>query len=191
MMCNVSAYILAGGASSRFGSNKALHVRDGLAFIQRIADTVRTVIPCVSIVANDPDPYSFLGLSVIPDLVPGFGPVGGIEAALTHAVSEYVFIVACDMPDVSPDIIRFMVSLCEGGEYDVIVPCRDGNHEPLHALYRRSCLGSCGTSGEGGPAAHHRNLSWTFRKAHRFRRDSVCPDPSCVFHNINRREDLR
>jgi molybdopterin-guanine dinucleotide biosynthesis protein A len=190
MISDVSAYILAGGGSSRFGSNKALHVRDGVAFIQRIADTVKTVIPRVSIVANDPETYAFLGLPVIPDIVQGFGPVGGIQAALTHAASDYIFIVACDMPDISPDIIRFMISLCEGGEYDVIVPCRDGNHEPLHAIYRRSCL------------AHVENLVRENRRriigifpllsVRRISHEEIASiaDPSRVFHNINTPEDL-
>jgi molybdopterin-guanine dinucleotide biosynthesis protein A len=66
------------------------------------------------------------------------GALGGIHAALRASGSEKVFVVACDMPHLAPDLIRHLCSLME--EADVVVPEGEGGIEPLHAVYRKGVL---------------------------------------------------
>jgi molybdopterin-guanine dinucleotide biosynthesis protein A len=66
------------------------------------------------------------------------GALGGIHAALRASGSEKVFVVACDMPHLAPDLIRHLCSLAE--EADVVVPEGEGGLEPLHAVYRKGVL---------------------------------------------------
>jgi molybdopterin-guanine dinucleotide biosynthesis protein A len=66
------------------------------------------------------------------------GALGGIHAALRASGSEKVFVVACDMPHLSPDLIRHLCSQAEGA--DVVIPEGVGGLEPLHAVYRKGVL---------------------------------------------------
>ena len=51
---------------------------------------------------------------------------------------DKIFVVACDMPRLAPDLIRHLCSLADGT--DVVVPEGEGGIEPLHAVYRRGVL---------------------------------------------------
>ena len=182
---------MAGGLSSRFGGNKALHIIDGEPLIGRIVRLLSEIIPAISIVANDMDAYSFLNLPVYPDIVPGLGPLGGIYTALHHAVTSHVFVVACDMPDVSPRVVDYMISVAREEEYDVVIPWNDGRYEPLYAIYGKGCLPHV----EGLIGGRGRRVIEFFdrvpvRKVF-YDEIQALDDPSRVFRNINYRDDLR
>ena len=76
--------MLTGGRSSRFGSDKALHPFRGKAMALWVAEAMLAHVPTVTFVGN-PDLHRSLGMPVIPDPMPGAGPLGGIVAALAHA----------------------------------------------------------------------------------------------------------
>jgi molybdopterin-guanine dinucleotide biosynthesis protein A len=78
----VGAYILAGGKSRRFGSDKALAMVEGRPLIARLADRVRPHVARVTVVAERVDKYAHLGLRTIGDVVAGLGPLGGLRTAL-------------------------------------------------------------------------------------------------------------
>ena len=141
------AIILAGGRSTRMGTNKAL---------LRLSPGVHTVIERVVsrlgeaglapdlLITNTPREYAFLGVPMVPDDVPGAGPMGGILTALNHSPCERVLVVACDMPMLNPLLLRYMASL--PGNYDALIPCWtdvSGRErlETLHAIYSRGCIG--------------------------------------------------
>ena len=75
---------------------------------------------------------------------PGYGPLAGMQAGLSAAGNDLALVVAADMPFLSIALIKRMIELAEG--YDGVVPHiydarkRIGAPEPLHALYRRTCL---------------------------------------------------
>lgn len=139
-----SAAILAGGASRRMGRPKALIAIGGQTLIERTADVLHALQPTVSevFVVGVLPAYAALGLRCVPDGVPGQGPLGGIATALRHAAEDRTLIVACDMPNLSADLLRAM--LATTGDEDALVPelmSADGSRaEPLHAIYRHSCL---------------------------------------------------
>ena len=99
---------------------------------------MRELFEEVIVVTAEPGRYDFLPCRRVTDIHPGMGALGGIHAALRHSASERIFVVACDMPHLSPDLIRHLCSLA--GDADVVVPEGEGGLEPLHAVYRKSVL---------------------------------------------------
>lgn len=130
--------ILAGGQSSRMGTNKALLTFGSEPLIQRLARRMQAWFEQVVVVTNTPEIYGFLGLPTVGDRIPGLGPLGGLEAGLCASRFDRSFFCATDMPFVSEDLVRHMISLAP--EYDVVVPMLGGEYEPMHAVYGRSCL---------------------------------------------------
>lgn len=87
-MSALPAYILAGGRSTRFGSDKARAPLDGVPLLARVADTLRTVTAEPIVVADAPDKYADMGLPTIADCYPARGPLGGLHAALADLVAR-------------------------------------------------------------------------------------------------------
>jgi molybdopterin-guanine dinucleotide biosynthesis protein A len=77
-------------------------------------------------------------VETVADRFPGCGPLAGIHAALLASRHPHVFVAACDMPGLDPDVIRFL--LARIGTADAVVPCWEGDVEPLHAVYAARCL---------------------------------------------------
>jgi molybdopterin-guanine dinucleotide biosynthesis protein A len=134
----VTAVVLAGGMSRRYGKNKALVRVDGVSLIERVVRTLQRVFDRVVLSANDPDLYAFLHLQVIRDVYPGVGQLGGVHAGLFGINDETGFFVACDMPFLNPQLITYMAGLTAG--WDAVVPKIGANLEPLHAFYGKTCL---------------------------------------------------
>jgi molybdopterin-guanine dinucleotide biosynthesis protein A len=136
---DVTGVILAGGKSSRFGSNKAFADVNGRQLIKRVIAIMGSVFEDLIIIANDPDEYSFLGIPMYQDLIKGLGPLGGIYTGLEKMPDRSGFFVACDMPFLNEDLIRYIVEI-DNNDFDAVVPKIDWKMEPLHALYSRDCL---------------------------------------------------
>lgn len=134
----VTGVVLAGGMSRRYGANKALVDLGGRPLIAHVVGVLNALFGRVLVVANTSSPYRFLGLPIVEDRVKGLGPLGGIHAALVSLDTDWAFVAACDMPCLNADLIRFMLALREG--WDVVVPRVEGKLEPLHALYRKTCV---------------------------------------------------
>jgi molybdopterin-guanine dinucleotide biosynthesis protein A len=133
----VTGVILAGGVSSRMGSNKALLPHKGGRFIESIYRELSKIFPEVILVTNTPDQYGFLSCRKVPDLFQGMGALAGIHAGLAQSSNPAVFTVACDMPHLDPWLIRHIANLAVG--CDVVLPRSDSGFEPLHALYCEGC----------------------------------------------------
>jgi len=134
----VTGIILAGGMSSRFGSNKALTRFDGEKLIHRLYKNLTAVTDQMILITNTPEDYGFLNITTQHDLIPNCGPIGGIYTALSTAQTSLIFCVACDMPFVNPAFLEHMIRRSKG--YDVVVPIHNGQEEPLCAIYRKTCL---------------------------------------------------
>lgn len=130
--------VLVGGESRRYGRNKALELFQGERLIDRQVRTVGTLFSEVLVITNDPERYLHLDVTIVRDVIPGQGPLGGIYTGLLFAQGKSVFVTACDMPFVQPAVVRRMVQLAT--DYDVIVPEKTEGLEPLHAIYSSRCL---------------------------------------------------
>lgn len=138
LTAGVTAVILAGGQSSRMGSNKALLPYRGGRFIESIHRQLTGIFPEVIVVTNHPEQYEFIPCRKVADRYPGMGALAGLHAGLYHATTPHIFAVACDMPYLNSTLIRKLASLRNGT--DVVIPEGQAGLEPLHALYSSSCL---------------------------------------------------
>jgi molybdopterin-guanine dinucleotide biosynthesis protein A len=146
----VSAAVLAGGESRRFGVDKALvPLPDGTTpMLGAVVDALLAVTHGVTIIAPQGRDYGRFGVPVVSEAIPGRGPLGGLEMALRQAVHDRCIVVACDQPFLNPDLLRWMCNI--DFMEDALVPrisetgsaCSAARPQPLPAIYRRSCLGS-------------------------------------------------
>ncbi len=152
----LSLVIQAGGESRRMGQDKALIPFLGQPMIRRVLDRVAFMADEVLVTTNTPEAYTFLGLPLAADKIPGRGALGGLYTALSIANHPMVAVVACDMPFASPELLQAeldilaasvwdaAVGLTRGQEiqpYDAVIPRTQGGTEPFHAAYlREKCL---------------------------------------------------
>ncbi len=135
----ITGIVLAGGKSLRMGGlNKAFMEVGGRPIIERTISVLDSIFKEVILVTNSPKEYRSLGKPMFEDLKPGKGSLGGLYTGLHFCKSQYAFLIACDMPFLDEDVIRYMVSLL--GDQDVAAPLIRGLFEPLHAIYSRRCL---------------------------------------------------
>ena len=135
-----AGFVLVGGKSSRMGRDKALLPYRDTVLVERIAREVEAAAGSVTLVGA-PEQYRRLGRPVIPDLRPGCGPLGGIEAALSASVEDWNLIVACDMPGVSAPFLTTLLAEAGRAGGDCLLPLSGPERpEPLCAVYHRRCL---------------------------------------------------
>ena len=135
----VTGVIQAGGKSTRMGGQpKALLELGGRRIIDRVVDVVAAVTDDLLVVTNTPELYASLGVTMVPDVFPDGGSLGGIYSGLRAAPGDAAFTVACDMPFLRREVARLVVD--RAGDADVVIPIADGQLEPLHACYAKRCL---------------------------------------------------
>jgi FdhD protein len=120
------------------GSDKSLLSIRGARFIDHVYRRLSGLFEEVIIVTNSPALYEGIPCRKIPDIYYAQGSLAGIHSGLCHARHERVFVVACDMPFVDPEVVRHICG--RAGDGDVVIPVDDNGSEPLHALYGKSCL---------------------------------------------------
>lgn len=129
--------VLAGGKSSRMGRDKALLVHNGRPLIAHAADLLRPLVDDLLII-GDPLKYGHAGARTVADERPGSGPLGGIVTALGSAWYERSIVLACDMPNITPAFLEYLMRLADT-DHDAVVAQCDGRLEPLAAVYHRRC----------------------------------------------------
>lgn len=130
----VTGVVLAGGRASRMGGrDKAFAAVGGEPIAARTLRVFRALFPQVVVATNRPERFGAFDVETVADAFPGCGPLAGIHAAMRVARHPHVFVAACDMPGLDPDVIRFLVARI--GDADAIVPRWDADIEPLHAVY--------------------------------------------------------
>jgi molybdopterin-guanine dinucleotide biosynthesis protein A len=122
------------------GVDKAFLEFEGRPLIARVIQTLGTLSDDLIIATNRGGNYAPLGPRIVPDLRPDSGPLGGIAAGLEAAKHDLVLVAACDMPFLNPAFLRFLAGKIGGA--DAAVPQKEGQYEPLHAAYKRTCLPS-------------------------------------------------
>lgn len=103
-----TAIILAGGKSSRMGFDKQFLKINQRRLVDNMIHKLNKEFEEIIIVTNKPDQYLGLGHKITGDIIENMGPLGGIHAGLTISSSQYALIVACDMPNINMEYIRYM-----------------------------------------------------------------------------------
>lgn len=147
---NRAGYVLVGGRSSRMGCDKALLPFRGSTLAVAVAAAVRDAAGSATLV-GDPARYGGLGFPVIPDRMPGGGPLAGIHTALLDSAAEWNLVVACDMPAVSPNLLSALLEAAWRAGADALLPHGpSGRPEPLCAVYHARCAASIGAALHSG-----------------------------------------
>lgn len=137
--------VLAGGASSRMGTDKAFVEIGGLPMAVRAVEALRAAGAApVLVVGGDAVRLNALGLDALGDLYPGEGPLGGVITALGALDScgdalDAVVTLPCDA--ISPDAaaVRHVLAGLAAAA-DLVVPVGAGVPQWAHAAWRRRCL---------------------------------------------------
>lgn len=138
----VSGIVLAGGLSRRLGRDKAIESVGQNMLVERVVNKLSELVEETIVVVNNHYRASSLplptGCKTAVDIYRDKGSLGGIYTGLAASEANYGIIVACDMPFLNLELLKYMLSLRDG--YDVVVPVRRGYFEPTHALYSKSCM---------------------------------------------------
>jgi len=150
-------YILVGGASSRFGKDKALVEFNGTTMVERVRSLLMEICMPEIYLVGDPQKYAAFAVEIpcIPDKWPGEGPLGGILTALVNTKTrrrtriacvgtsleskpKNNFILSCDMPFLNKQWMGEFFLRSLRSEADVVVPRSENGLEPMCACWRTS-----------------------------------------------------
>lgn len=134
----MTAVVVAGGRSRRIQTDKAFLDIGGKRLLDRVLEVIVPMFSPVYINSNTPELYREWGLQVLPDIFKDTGALGGMYTGLVHAATQHVFCVACDMPALNPQFIRYMTGQING--YDALIPRTPDGFHPLHAIYSTRCI---------------------------------------------------
>ena len=134
----ISAFVLAGGKSSRMQQDKALlRFRDHF-LIEHAIEVLEQLTRDVRII-GDPLKYAFLNRPVIADRIASHGPLCGIYTGLSISTCNYNLFLACDMPLMKPEFFRLLLKRIRDSEA-AVVRLKDSRVEPLAAVYSKNGL---------------------------------------------------
>ena len=138
MVRPVTGFVLAGGKSSRMGTNKALLSLDGATLLHRTQQLLQAVCQRVFILGQR-ELYGGFG-ECVEDVYPECGPLGGIHAALLNSSTEFNLITAVDTPFLTAELLGYMADQATKSRAVVTTPRLGGFDQPLCSVYSREFL---------------------------------------------------
>ncbi len=136
---DVAGILLAGGKSRRMGHDKRFLELGGTSLFQRALSVIEAIFSEILIVVADPLPRDVrVDPPVVTDLIANCAALGGLYTGLFLSHSPRVFVVACDMPFLDPQLIRKMAKLSPTA--DVVMAKLPSGLQPMHAFYSKRCL---------------------------------------------------
>lgn len=138
VLVEISGAILAGGRSRRMGRDKATLPFRSKPLIAHVHGIVKEVLSEVFIVSKHHAAIEGVDSPILKDIIPLEGSLVGVASALLYAATDYVFVFGGDMPFLRKEAIIHMINQVHGE--DLVIPRTEAGYEPLHAVYRRSCL---------------------------------------------------
>lgn len=134
---DITGIILAGGKSSRMGTDKGLIHLDGRLFVECSISAVKPLVSEIFIISNNPK-YDLLKLVRFNDIMPNAGPLAGIFTGLQHSNTDYNLVLSCDVPIIKTEVLELLIA-AQDGAYDVVQLVSNGRCMPLIALYHKRC----------------------------------------------------
>ncbi len=140
MYTNITGIILSGGKSSRMGTDKSLLMAGGKTIIERVSGLITSLFSSVLLITNNPQQYEFLGLKIYEDVYKGFGPLAGIHSGLLNSSTEKNFVISCDLPFMTQEMIKYLVDYST--DELITVAKADGFIQQLAGVYHKSLIKS-------------------------------------------------
>jgi molybdopterin-guanine dinucleotide biosynthesis protein A len=184
----LTALILAGGQSSRMGRDKALLSFQGLSFLENICLIAQDCAVQVSVITPWPERYQLIipqCCQIINEPLPTRGPLLAFALALTFVSTDWVLLLPCDLPLLTPPIIQAWSRLLDTVPENAIalVPRCSDRWEPLCAFYHRRCLASLQSYIQQGGTSFQKWLNVSVV-------EELIIDNSEILFNCNTPEDL-
>jgi len=133
----ISGFILAGGKSSRMGTDKALLLVQDESMLKRMIRLLEPHCKSIAISGNKPE-YNDFNIEMVMDLYSGCGPISGIISSLKHSSTEWNLLVSVDVPFINDVFILYLIAHI--GNYDCIIAEHEGRVEPLMGFYNRQII---------------------------------------------------
>lgn len=135
-----TAVILAGGKSTRMGFDKQLLKINERRLIDSLKKKLKGEFNEIIVVTNKSEYYIGLTDKIIKDIIPNKGPLSGIHAGLVEASSKYVYFMACDMPNINLDYIKYMKKKLENVDVKACITKLGEWIEPFNAFYSKDMI---------------------------------------------------
>jgi len=188
----MNAIILAGGKSSRFGTNKALYKLEQKPMLINIIEKLDPLFDKIYVIGNKNYDYENLNkVEYLTDEIPNKGPLGGLYTGLKATDSDYNYLQACDMPFVCKEYLEYMKNHIQiNSDYDAYIPEKNGYLEPFVGIYKKNI------KVEVLDLIREEKLNFDnlFEKIkiNRIAEDKIeeIADTDRIFFNINKKEDL-
>jgi molybdenum cofactor guanylyltransferase len=184
-----SGFILAGGKSSRMGTDKSLLRFGGPTLIESAIDRMRKVAAEVTIVSPRDDLARYA--PVIHDLYPDRGPLGGIHTALVSSAHELNLMLAVDMPFVEPELLQSLLGIAQKSQAVITAPRTRHGWQPLCAVYRKAFASVAETALKGDDYKIDRLFKQVATRIVSEAELEKWGYTSHVFMNLNTPDDLR
>jgi molybdenum cofactor guanylyltransferase len=135
---NITGIVLAGGKSSRMGTDKSLMLFRDKPLIQHAIDIIAPLC-CNVVISSNKNIYDFTGCETWADEIQVQAPLVGIYSCLKKSDTEFNLVISCDMPFLNNSLFQFLLS--QSNNYDIVIPRHQKEYlEPLSGVYRKSCL---------------------------------------------------
>jgi len=175
--------ILAGGKSSRMGTEKGLILLNRKTFVDHIIEALQPLVQEIIIVSSNTH-YDKFGFKRIEDIITDAGPIAGIHAGLTHTKTNHNLIISCDTPLITTDLLTQLLPK-DWEEFDINQFKANGKTIPLIAFYKKNCAQYCYELLEKGEKRLRKLVEMLNTKT-----ISLSEKDSFLVKNINTQEDL-
>lgn len=178
-----TAVILAGGQSTRMGTDKALLAMNGGNAVECVERQLAPVVDHIVLSVSRENHDLFGSRRIVIDPTPGQGPLMGIASALAQSPTDINLVIACDIPRIDPRTLGVLLSQID--DHDIAVPSfRAGQTEPLFGVYRSRVVPEARTL----LAGHRRRVAALFERC----RTAIVPlNDSSWYHNLNTAQEYR
>ena len=137
---NITGIILAGGKSSRMGSDKGFLTLNGATFISLIIEAIKPLVNDIIIVSNNVA-YDQYGYKRVDDLIANAGPLAGIYSGLNHSETNRNLVLSCDVPSIKTFVLEKLIQ-SKNSNFDIVQLQSQNKTMPLIALYKKQCMGT-------------------------------------------------
>jgi molybdopterin-guanine dinucleotide biosynthesis protein A len=186
---DVTAFILAGGKSTRMGEDKAFLRLGGETLLSRALNLATSLTPNARIVG---EAAKFAEFSVVvEDVYPDRGPLAGIHAALASTETAVNLMLAVDTPFIERGFLEFLISEARRSDAVITVPRSGGHMHSLCAIYRKEFAAVAEQSlilGQNRIDALFSDVKTRVIEEAELQRLGFCPE---MFRNINTSEEWR
>ena len=135
----MKALILAGGENKRLPILKGFLELKGRKIIESNIELLNGIFDGVIIRTNTPERYFYLGMPMVGDVINYRGPMTGILSALITLKETEIFVAACDMPFIKPELIRYIVGRWTD-RWEAVIPIFNGKPQPLLGIYSKKLI---------------------------------------------------